>query len=70
MKGKFASEVLRTDDERPIGSGVLGLRFDEIEVRLTRLDYLTPRVQEWMKEFLFCRVNDARQNVITITVTP
>jgi hypothetical protein len=66
--GRYASEELRQPDERPLFAHLVGVRYNSIEVRLTRKDYSDPAVQEWLQMFLFQRVNRAGKTPVNITV--
>lgn len=68
--GRWASEEIRTESELAVFQPAVGLRFDELHVRLTKADYLNPEVQDWMRQHVFCRVNHQRNHKIRIEVTP
>lgn len=68
--GRWASRELLEDGERPIFQPAVGLRFDEIVIRLTREDYRDNMVWRFIDESVLCRVNNARDYKITIEVTP
>lgn len=68
LVGRYASEELRQGDERPLLSTLVGVRYNQIEVRLTRRDYADPKVQEWLHQHLFQRVARIGQTPVNITV--
>lgn len=65
--GRFASKEIRNDSEWPICKAVVGLRFERIEIRLTRRDYADPHVQEWIQR-LFTRSHYIDHTPLIITV--
>lgn len=50
MTIRFASVSLRGTGDRPIGVGLAGQRFDEVEVRLDQRDYANELVHAWLRE--------------------
>jgi len=56
--GRFVSSDLpdRVRDDRSLHSMTIGQRFDRIEVVCTVGEYLEPRLHEWIRSSLLCRL--------------
>lgn len=56
----FSSDELRQLGDYPLGMMIAGRRFTSIKIRLTMADYLSTRVQDWLKQSVFTRGSDPR----------
>lgn len=66
--GRYASSELKEDGEYVAGQILPGVRWDSIEVRLTRRDFQSAEIQQWLKMHLFQRVARLGKTPINITV--
>lgn len=66
----FSSAEHRQLGDYPLRCVIAGRRFDSVKLRLSYVDYLDPRVQEWIAQSLMTRCSNPRAFRIHMEILP